>query len=130
MYQIQTPETDPRSTTSLQSPVKGTCYLADIASVVRSKNSRPYELTLDIMFEDQETYKKVGGTGILTSETVATLYHVADEDFIASLLWDQAMAYKMTINRPSVSGGYGETDAHGSQQHAPLLYLVFPFGRI
>jgi len=110
-------------------PKEGTCYLADIASVVRSKNAGPYELTFDVMFEDQETYKKVKEAEILTRETIARLYRVADEDVIASLYWDPAMAYKATIKRPWVSGGYGETDTHGSQQHAPLLYLVLPFGR-
>ncbi|KAK5956201.1 hypothetical protein OHC33_002775 [Knufia fluminis] len=110
-------------------PAEGTCYLADIASVVRSKNSGPYELTFDILFGDQATYKKVKETGILTRETIAKLYHIADEDVIASLFWDQAMAYKATIRRPAVSGGFGETDTHGSQQHVPLLYIKMPFGR-
>ena len=31
--------------------------LTDIASVIRSKNSGPYELTLDIIFNDFETYE-------------------------------------------------------------------------
>lgn len=110
-------------------PKEGTCYLADVASVVRSKNAGPYELTFDVMFEDQDTYKKVKEAEILTRETVARLYHVADQDVIASLYWDPAMAYKATIKRPWVSGGFGEVDTHGSQQHAPLLYLVLPFGR-
>lgn len=32
--------------------------LIDIASVIRSKNSGPYELTFDIIFKDVEMYKK------------------------------------------------------------------------
>lgn len=82
------------------------------------------------MFGDQETYEKVKQTGIFTRETIARLYQIADKDVVASLFWDQAMAYKATIVRPMVSGGFAETDTHGSQQHVPLLYLVLPFGRV
>ncbi|MBR4939765.1 MAG: DUF4387 family protein, partial [Burkholderiaceae bacterium] len=31
--------------------------LIDIASVIRSKNSGPYELTFDVIFKDFETYE-------------------------------------------------------------------------
>ena len=110
-------------------PEAGTCYLADVASVIRSKNSGPYELTFDVMFGDRDTYEKVKEAGVLNRETMTKLYHVADKDVLASLYWDQAMAYKATIKRPAVSGGFGESDTHGSQQHIPLLYLVLPFGR-
>ena len=34
------------------------CKLRDLASVIRSKNSGPYELTLDIMFKEERTLKK------------------------------------------------------------------------
>ncbi len=30
--------------------------LRDVASVIRSKNSGPYELTFDVIFRDPETY--------------------------------------------------------------------------
>lgn len=110
-------------------PPQGTCYLGDVASVLRSKNSGPYELTFDVMFADKEVYDKVKASGKLTRETVASLYSVPDEHVTASLFFDQAMAYKATIARPAVSGGFGETDTHGSQQHIPLLYLSMPWGR-
>ncbi|KIX00717.1 uncharacterized protein Z518_09782 [Rhinocladiella mackenziei CBS 650.93] len=110
-------------------PAEGTCYLADVASVLRSKNSGPYELTLDVMFPDHEIYEKVKKAGILERETVSKLYKVAENDVLASLFFDQAMAYKATIKRPSVSGGFAETDTHGSQQHIPLMYLTLPWGR-
>ena len=32
--------------------------LTDVASVIRSKNSGPYELTFDIIFKDFEMYQK------------------------------------------------------------------------
>ena len=52
-------------------PAAGTCYLGDVASIIRSKNAGPYELTFDVMFDDDETYAKVKNCGILTQATVA-----------------------------------------------------------
>ena len=110
-------------------PAPGSCYLADLASVIRSKNAGLYELTFDVMFDDHEVYEKVKMSGILTQAVIAKLYQIPETDVIASLFWDQAMAYKATIVRPLISGSFGETDTHGSQQHAPLLYLTLSFGR-
>ncbi len=110
-------------------PPAGTCYLGDIAVVVRSKISGPYQITFDILFRDQETYAKVKSSGVLSGSAVAKLYNVPESDVVASLWWDPAMAFKATIPRYRASAGFGETDTHGSQQHAPLLFLQFPWGR-
>lgn len=100
-----------------------------MASVLRSKNSGPFELTFDVTFPDAEVYGRVKATGLLNRETICRLYSVSDEQVVASLFFDQAMAYKATIVRPAPSGGFAETDTHGSQQHIPLMYLTLPFGR-
>ena len=110
-------------------PTSGTCYLGDIASVVRSKISGPYHVTFDILFADQETYKKVQNSKLLNKATIAKLYNIPENEVITSLWWTPAMAYKATIPRHRASGGFGEMDTHGSQQHAPLLYLTFPWDR-
>jgi hypothetical protein len=39
------------------------------------------------------------------------------------------MAYKATIVRPQVSGGFGEAKTHGSQQYVPLMYIKVPIPR-
>ena len=42
--------------------------LRDVASLVRSKNAGPFELTIDIMFPDTTTYRRVAESGaVLTS---------------------------------------------------------------
>ena len=110
-------------------PAEGTCYLGDVASVIRSKNSGPYQLTFDIMFPDVATYEKVKETGLLTKDTVAKLYQIPVQDVIVSLFFHQALAYKATIKRSVPSGGFGETDTHGSQQHIPFLYLPLQWPR-
>lgn len=111
-------------------PPKAHCYLGDVANVVRAKNAGPFELTFDVMFDDEETYRKVKSTGVLSRETVQRLYHIDDDEILACMFWDQARAFKATIKRPIASGSFGETDVHASQQHIPLLYTVLPIPRL
>ncbi|KAK4934342.1 hypothetical protein LTR10_024366 [Elasticomyces elasticus] len=110
-------------------PPAGTCYLGDVASVLRSKIAGPYEVTFDIMFPDDDTYNKVKDSKRLSAEVVAKLYNIPESDIIAALWWDPARAFKATIPRYRASAGFEETDTHGSQQHVPLLYLSLPWGR-
>ncbi|KAK6524152.1 hypothetical protein TWF694_005813 [Orbilia ellipsospora] len=110
-------------------PPAGKCYLGDIASVLRSKNAGPYELTLDVMFNDRAVYEKVKNSGILTKEKIAKLYNISMKDIVIVMFWDPAMAFKATIASGKVSGGFGETDTHASQQHAPLLFVEMPWPR-
>lgn len=109
------------------SPPEGHCYLAEVASVLRTKNAGPYELTIDVMFEEDVVFQKVKRTGLLSTETISRLYNIPMEDVLVCMFWDQALAFKATIKRPLISGQFGETDLHGSQQHAPLMYLILPF---
>ncbi|AVX19823.1 MULTISPECIES: DUF4387 domain-containing protein [Carboxydocella] len=97
--------------------------LTELARVIRSKNSGPYELTLDIMFKDEETYQKVKASRFFTPELFARLYGVKQEDIIAFVEFDPAAAIKCTLKRPLASGDLGETDVYGAQQHGPLLEL-------
>ncbi|KAJ5595469.1 uncharacterized protein N7459_001677 [Penicillium hispanicum] len=107
-------------------PAAGHIFLADLAKVVRSKNAGPYEITLDVMFHDAETVAKVKESNILTPTTIANLYDVPESDVIACLWWHPALAFKVTLKRPMVSGGFWDRDAHGSAQHMPLMTLQIP----
>lgn len=55
------------------------CRLYDIAKVIRSKNSGPFQITLDVLFEDGETYRKIRESGIISREKVAALYRMEPE---------------------------------------------------
>ena len=39
--------------------------LKELAKVIRSKNSGPYEITFDIMFPNKENYERVKNSGVL-----------------------------------------------------------------
>ena len=99
--------------------------LIDLASVIRSKNSGPYELTFDIIFKDDEMYKKAAAAGVINPDMFAELYGIDKAKVMEVVNFDPAKAIKVTIERPLCSGNLGETDVYGAQQHAPLLGLEF-----
>ena len=98
--------------------------LRDIAAVIRSKNSGPYELTFDILFKDAETYEKVCRANCLSAEVIAGLYGITPAQVINVVHFTPALAIKSTIIRPLASGDPGETDVYGAQQHVPLMELI------
>ncbi|HHW15488.1 MAG TPA: DUF4387 domain-containing protein [Firmicutes bacterium] len=105
-----------------------TVKLTEVAEVVRSKNSGPYELTLDIIFKDWETYRCVKAAGAIGPELIARLYRIPVARVLSVIFFDPAKAVKATLVRPRPSGAVGETDVYGAQQHAPLLDLELPIG--
>lgn len=99
--------------------------LADLAAVVRSKNSGPYEITFDIIFKDEEMFRRVAEAGIINLESFAALYHLKPQNVLSVVEYPPAKAIKVTIVRPFPSGSLGETDVYGAQQHGPLLSFRF-----
>ncbi|ABO50399.1 conserved hypothetical protein [Desulforamulus reducens MI-1] len=97
--------------------------LPQLATVIRSKNSGPYELTLDVIFKDQESYEAACKARVINKTTIAELYGIQEDDVIGIVEFSPANAIKATIVRPYPSGALGETDVYGAQQHAPLLDL-------
>lgn len=99
--------------------------LTDIASIIRSKNAGPYELTMDILFDKLEDYQKVCAAKVFNEQLVCDLYRITPDKIVNIVEFDPAKAIKITIRRPICSGDLGETDVYGAQQHAPLLGLEF-----
>jgi len=97
--------------------------LLDIASVIRSKNAGPGELTLDIIFSSPEWFDRVAGAGVISKALIASLYGQHEDDVLGIIPFAPASAIKATLRRPIASGGIGDTDIYGAQQHAPLLDL-------
>ena len=99
--------------------------LIEIASVIRSKNSGPYELTFDVIFKEFDMYEKVKAHKSINEKNFAALYNIPESDIISLVYFDPAKAVKVTIVRPIPSGSLGETDVYGAQQHAPLMKFKF-----
>ena len=113
---IETPSITPRT-------------LGEVAKVIRSKNAGPYEITLDVIFDDEAVYHHIKESGSLKPEVIAQLYSLPVEDLIWCGFFDQALAFKATLPRtrhgkPFASGSYMENDVHGSQQYLPLMNVI------
>lgn len=99
--------------------------ILEAASVVRSKNSGPYELTLDIMFKDRRYYDLFRKERVITPARVARMYGIPASDVLKVIYFEPSLAVKMTIRRRIPSGAPGDSDIYGAQQHAPLLNITF-----
>jgi hypothetical protein len=96
--------------------------LRDIARVCKSKNARPSDLTLNVVFADEALYRRVKAGAQLGPALFARLYGVAEEDVLFTA-YDAGRAFKATFPRLVPAGAPGDTDVYGAQQHAPLLQV-------
>ena len=97
--------------------------LYELAKVLRSKNSGPFEVTLDILFDSPSIYEYVKSSGALTKETVARAYNKKTEEIHHLVFFDPALGIKITMAREVSSGSAGDRDVYGAQQHAPLMNI-------
>ncbi|MDQ6421488.1 DUF4387 domain-containing protein [Paenibacillus sp. LHD-117] len=98
--------------------------LGQLAKVLRSKNSGPFELTLDVLFDSENNYRMVKRSGRITKRTISELYGITEEQIHHLVFFDQALGFKITISRDISSGTVGDRDVYGAQQHAPLMMLA------
>jgi hypothetical protein len=96
--------------------------LGELAALIRSKNAGPFQLTFDIMFEDEGSYRRVLQSGVINHEWVVATYGVP-RDAVEIYHYDPAWAVKITIPRPVPSGDPFDTDMYGGQQYGPLVDL-------
>jgi hypothetical protein len=99
--------------------------IKDVAKVCKSKNAGPFELTIDVVFDDAEMFNRVKATGVLNSALFSRLYNVP-EQYVLFTPYDAAFAFKATLPRLVPAGDFGDTDVYGCQQHAPLLDVDLP----
>jgi hypothetical protein len=101
--------------------------LRELAQVIRSKNAKPYRLTLDVIFNRRDVFEFVKASGALTNEVVAAAYGLPPSAVVSSFVFDPGMAFKFTLRRSVVQGAIGDSDIYGAQQHAPLLDIPIPW---
>ncbi|MCI8775382.1 MAG: DUF4387 domain-containing protein [Lachnospiraceae bacterium] len=97
--------------------------LYELATVIRSKNSGPFQITLDVLFDDVEIYRKIKESGIISKERIAALYRMEESRIQQIVFFDTALGFKITYDRSISSGTCGERDVYGAQQHAPLAEM-------
>lgn len=99
--------------------------LAELASLIRSKNAGPFMLTFDILFEDRSTYERVKSSGLLTVELVSSLYKCPSQ-MVRFFECDNALGFKYSIPRPRTQGDVGDADLHGGHQNVLLMNIDIP----
>lgn len=99
--------------------------LHQLARLIRSKNAGPFELTIDVMFADEASYRRVVDAGVLDTERIAALYRVDPAD-VRLFRADVALAVKVSLPRPTPSGSPTDTDIFGGQFHSPIVCLEVP----
>ena len=99
--------------------------LADVASVVRSKNTSPFTFALDILFTDRATYQDFKHRQRIDQATIAELYRLPRSQVLEVIYFDPAAAIKVCLLRSVPSGAPGDSDVYGAQQHGPLLNWQF-----
>lgn len=99
--------------------------LADIAAVVRSKNTSPFTYSLDILLHDERDYRELKSRRLVDAPLIAGLYGLTAEQVLDVIYFDPALAIKVCLQRPVPSGSPGDRDVYGAQQHAPLLLWEF-----
>jgi hypothetical protein len=100
--------------------------ITELAHVIRSKNSGPYELTFDLIFKDDDSFALACRSGIFEPALFARLYKIPEEQVLGVIQYPPARAIKATIVRRRSAGSLGETDVYGAQQHGPLLNITVP----
>ena len=99
--------------------------IADLAVLVRSKNAGPFWLTIDIMFDNPDYYRRVRDSEVINRAGIAHMYRRDPADIIV-VNHDAALAVKISFPRPQSSGSKLDSDVYGGQQYAPLLGLEVP----
>ena len=102
--------------------------LRDVAAVLRSKNAGPFQLTVDIMFDDEAAYRRVLASGALEPAGLGPLYGV-EAQLVRIVPFDRVRAVKVTLPRRSGARGSGsafDRDVYGAQQHGPITDMEIP----
>ena len=100
--------------------------LAELASIIRSKNAGPFRLTFDILFDDEAAFLTVVAADVINPDNMADLFGVERSRVSSVHVLPEALAMKVTLIRPRAQGSPGERDVYGCQQHVPLMSLTVP----
>ncbi len=98
--------------------------LREISKAIRSKNSSPFEITLDIILKRDKYYKLLKKKKYINKGLISQLYGISENRIKSIIYFDPANAIKITMMRNIASGTPGDTDVYGAQQHGPLLNLM------
>src|SRR5260370_13324098 len=83
--------------------------LAQLSSLIRSKNAGPFILTFDIMFPDEQSYLLVKRSGVLNAAVFAKLYRSRPEA-VRFFEFDNPRPSKFSLPRDILQVALGTRD--------------------
>lgn len=93
--------------------------LDEIARIIRSKNAGPFLVTLDVLFDETETFDAAVASGCLSEDNVRRVYG-PEADVLAIHAHRAAKGIKIVLKRQHSAGSFLDNDLYGAQQHVPL----------
>ena len=97
--------------------------LSSLAALVRSKNAGPFWLTIDVMFRDDDGYRRACACPALAPSAVAALLRVDVRHLVVARM-DAVRAIKYSFPRRHAAGSPRDPDTLGGQQYAALLDVL------
>lgn len=97
--------------------------IGDLAKIVTSKNAGPHLLTVDVFFEDLESYELVKNSGAVSPESIAAAYGIDVGEVQLVRFSDAARGFKVTMNQRVAADDFRSRDIYGAQQHMPVALL-------
>jgi hypothetical protein len=94
--------------------------LSDVTSHVRSKVAGPFWVTIDVFFEDRDSYTRWHDNPSLQPGSIAKVYEVPAET-VAIYPVERLNMVKISYPRANAQGGMVERDLHSGQQFSYLL---------
>lgn len=102
--------------------------LTEYATVIRSKNSGPFEITIDILFEDKKIYNIFKQKELINKHLIQEMYKLDEHQIHHLVYFDNACGIKITIAREVSSGTINDRDVYGAQQASLLQEYEFNVG--
>ena len=96
--------------------------IGDLAVGVRSKNAGPFWITIDLFFDDDDSYDRATRSVVTDPEVVGGVYGVSS-DSVRIYRLPLLRALKISFPRGVVQGSVGDRDMHAGQQYVALLGL-------
>lgn len=94
--------------------------LSEVCRHIRSKNAGPFWITVDLSFQDRETFDRYAEAEAFCPASIGALFDVDAAQIKFFLVPDLAVV-KISYPRRHPQGGAVERDMHGGQQYVRLL---------
>lgn len=100
----------------------GDSELWQVASLIRSKNAGPFEITIDVMCDNADAFERLCNSRLMDPSLYAELYKT-DVRAVDVFAHRESLAIKASFPRPTPSGSTKDTDVYGGQFHSLLVRL-------